>query len=50
MKCAKPIIAIADAGLIKKVITYYLKYASPTDIKEQGKLLNIFHRLGRLND
>ena len=50
MRKSKPAIATTDVELIRKVISYYLKYASPTDIKEQEKLLNIFHRLGRLND
>jgi len=48
MKCAKPIIAMEDAGLIRKVIAYYIKYASPPNKEVEEKLLNLFHRLGRL--
>ena len=44
----KPALATADVGLIRKVITYYLNNAFPVDKEEQEKLMNIFHRLGRL--
>ena len=44
----KPELATADVGLIRKVITYYLNNAFPVDKEEQEKLMNIFHRLGRL--
>ena len=50
MRCARPIIAPEDAGLIRKVISYYIKYASPPNKEVEEKLLNLFHRLGRLND
>ena len=50
MKEGKPVIATADAKLIGKVITYYLKYASPSDKKEQERLMNLFHRLRRLEE
>ena len=44
----KPALATADVGLIRKVISYYLNNAFPVDKEEQEKLMNIFHRLGRL--
>ena len=44
----KPALATADVGLIRKVITYYLNNIFPVDKEEQEKLMNIFHRLGRL--
>ena len=48
MKESKPAIASEDIGLMRKVITFYLNRFSPIDKEEQEKLMNIFHRLGRL--
>ena len=48
MKETKPALATADSALIRKVITYYLNNSFPVDKEEQRKLMNIFHRLGRL--
>ena len=48
MKESKPAIASEDIGLIRKVITYYLNGVSPIDKEEQEKLVNLYHRLGRL--
>ena len=48
VKEIKPTLATADAALIRKVITYYLNNIFPVDKEEQEKLMNIFHRLGRL--
>tara|TARA_R100000315_G_C5092291_1_gene53077 strand:+ start:311 stop:457 length:147 start_codon:yes stop_codon:yes gene_type:complete len=48
MRKTKPVLATADAILIKKVIKYYLNNVFPVDEKEQTTLINIFHRLGRL--
>ena len=49
MKESKPAIAIQDISLLRKVIMYYLNGFSPVDKEEQEKLMNIFHRLGRLD-
>jgi|TARA_B110000495_G_C22549451_1_gene332468 hypothetical protein len=48
MKESKPAIATADVDLIRKVITYYIKYASPPNKEVEEKLLSLFHRVGRL--
>ena len=48
MKESKPAIATADVDLIKKVITYYIKYASPPNKEVEERLLSLFHRVGRL--
>ena len=48
MKESKPAFATADVELIRKVIAYYIKYASPPNKEVEEKLLNLFHRLGRL--
>ena len=48
MKETKPALATEDSALIRKVITYYLNNIFPVNEKEQRKLMNIFHRLGRL--
>ena len=48
MKETKPALAIEDVALIRKVITYYLNNIFPVDKEDQEKLMNIFHRLGRL--
>tara|TARA_R100000908_G_C3699633_1_gene110640 strand:+ start:568 stop:711 length:144 start_codon:yes stop_codon:yes gene_type:complete len=46
MRVHKPAIASADISLLKKVIAYYLnKHPEP---EEQKTLINLFHRLGRL--
>tara|TARA_R100001163_G_C4955172_1_gene121282 strand:+ start:46 stop:207 length:162 start_codon:yes stop_codon:yes gene_type:complete len=47
-KESKPAIAIEDVALIRKTITYYLNTMFPVEQEEQEKLMNIFHRLGRL--
>ena len=47
MKESKPAIAGYDAELIRKIITFYLN-KFPVDEKEKEKLLNLFHRIGRL--
>ena len=49
MKESKPAIASADVELIRKVITYYLKYASPPNKEVEEKLLSLHHRVGRLD-
>jgi len=48
MKESKPALATEDVALIRKVITYYLNNIFPVNKEEQEKLMNIFHRLGRL--
>jgi hypothetical protein len=48
MKESKPAIATADVELIRKVITYYIKYASPPNKEVEERLLSLFHRVGRL--
>jgi hypothetical protein len=48
MKESKPAIATADVDLIRKVITYYIKYASPPNKEVEERLLSLFHRVGRL--
>jgi len=48
VKESKPAIAGYDAELIRKVIMYYIKYASPSDGVEEEKLLALYHRLRRL--
>jgi hypothetical protein len=48
IKESKPAIATADVDLIRKVITYYLKYASPPNKEVEEKLLSLHHRVGRL--
>ena len=48
MKESKPAIATADVELIRKVISYYLKYASPPNKELEEKLLSLHHRVGRL--
>lgn len=46
MRVHKPAIASADISLLKKVIAFYLnKHPEP---EEQETLINLFHRLGRL--
>ncbi len=46
MRVHKPAIASADISLLKKVIAYYLnKHPEP---EEKETLINLFHRLGRL--
>jgi len=49
MKESKPAIASADVELIRKVIAYYLKYASPPNKEVEEKLLSLHHRVGRLD-
>jgi len=44
---SKPAITGYDAELIRKVITFYLN-KFPVEEKEKEKLLNLFHRIGRL--
>ena len=48
MKESKPAIASADVELIRKVITYYIKYASPPNREIEEKLLSLYHRVGRI--
>ena len=48
IKESKPAIATADVDLIRKVITYYIKYASPPNKEVKERLLSLFHRVGRL--
>ncbi len=48
MKESKPAIASADVELIRKVITYYIKYASPPNRDVEEKLLYLYHRVGIL--
>ncbi len=48
MKESKPALATEDIALIRKAITYYLNTMFPVEKEEQEKLMNIFHRLGRL--
>ena len=48
IKESKPAIATADVDLIRKVITYYIKYASPPNKELEEKLLSLHHRVGRL--
>ncbi len=48
MKESKPAIATADVELIRKVISYYIKHSSPPNKEVEEKLLNLFHRIGRL--
>jgi hypothetical protein len=48
IKESKPAIATADVDLIRKVITYYIKYASPPNKEVEERLLSLFHRVGRL--
>jgi hypothetical protein len=48
IKESKPAIATADVELIRKVITYYIKYASPPNKEVEERLLSLFHRVGRL--
>ena len=48
MKESKPIIAIEDVELIRKVIAFYIKKSSPPNVEVEQKLLHLFHRLGRL--
>ena len=48
MKESKPAIATADVELIRKVIAYYLKYASPPNKEVEEKLLSLHHRVGRI--
>ena len=48
IKESKPAIATADVDLIRKVITYYIKYASPPNKEVEEKLLSLYHRVGRL--
>lgn len=50
MRKSKPAIATTDVELIRKVISYYLKYASPSNREIEEKLLSLHHRVGRLND
>jgi hypothetical protein len=51
MKNSMPVIATADAQLIRKVISFYLdKNTTNRNEKEQEHLLKVFHRLGRLNE
>ena len=50
MRESKPAFATADVELIRKVITYYLKYASPPNREVEEKLLSLHHRVGRLYD
>ena len=46
MRVNKPGIAPADVSLLKKVIAFYLnKHPEP---EEKETLINLFHRLGRL--
>ena len=49
MKSFKPAIATADIKLIKKAITFYLN-KNTLDENENTQLMNIFHRLGRLDE
>jgi hypothetical protein len=46
MRDNKPAIAPADVSLLKKVIAYYLNNNHAPE--EQEALINLFHRLGRL--
>jgi len=48
MRVHKPAIAPADASLLKKVIAYYLNNNHEPEEKET--LINLFHRLGRLEE
>jgi len=48
MKESKPAIATADVELIRKVISYYIKHYGPPNKEVEEKLLNLFHRIGRL--
>ena len=48
MKESNPAIATADVELIRKVISYYIKHSSPPNKEVEEKLLNLFHRIGRL--
>ena len=48
MKENKPAIATADVELIRKVISYYIKHSSSPNKEVEEKLLNLFHRIGRL--
>jgi len=51
MKSSMPVMATADAQLIRKVISFYLdKNTTNRDEKEQEHLLKVFHRLGRLEE
>ena len=48
IKESKPAVATADVELIRKVISYYIKHSSPPNKEVEEKLLNLFHRIGRL--
>ena len=48
MKESKPAIATSDVELIRKVISYYLKYASLPNKEVEEKLLSLHHRVGRI--
>jgi hypothetical protein len=48
MRVHKPAIAPADASLLKKVIVFYLN--KHPELEEKETLINLFHRLGRLEE